>query len=62
MRCQRVSSVIIKNELTHDKTYDNREQARADIFRYIEIFYNPQGLDQTLNYLSPTEYEMMEAA
>lgn len=52
----------LKNELTHDKTYQNRDQARADIFRYIEIFYNRQRLHQTLNYVSPTEYEMMEAA
>lgn len=52
----------LKNELTHDKTYNNRDQARADTFRYIEVFYNRQRLHQTLNYVSPTEYEMMEAA
>lgn len=52
----------LKNELTHHKTYDNREQARADIFRYIDIFYNRQRLHQTLNYVSPTDYEMLEAA
>ena len=52
----------LKNELTHHKTYDNREQARAVIFRYIEIFYNRQRLHQTLNYVSPTDYEMLEAA
>jgi len=52
----------LKNELTHDKIYNDRDQARADIFRYIEIFYNRQRLHQTLNYVTPTEYEMMKAA
>lgn len=52
----------LKNELTHDKIYQCRDQARTDIFRYIEIFYNRQRLHQTLNYVSPTEYEMMKVA
>ena len=52
----------LKNELTHWKTYQNRDQAKADIFRYIEIFYNRKRLHQTLDYVSPAEYEMMEAA
>jgi putative transposase len=52
----------LKNELTHWKNYQNRDQARADIFRYIEIFYNRQRLHQTLDYVSPTDYEMMKAA
>jgi putative transposase len=52
----------LKNELTHWKNYQNCDQARADIFRYIEIFYNRQRLHQTLDYVSPTDYEMMKAA
>lgn len=52
----------LKNELTHDKTYQDQNQARADIFEYIEMFYNRQRLHQTLNYVSPTQYEMMEVA
>lgn len=52
----------LKNELTHWKNYDNRDQARVDIFRYIEIFYNRQRLHQTLNYVPPAEYEMMRVA
>ena len=47
----------LKNELTHWKIYQNRAHARADIFEYIEIFYNRQRLHQTLNYVSPTEFE-----
>ncbi len=52
----------LKNELTHDKTYQNRDQARADIFEYIEMFYNRQRLHQTLDYVSPTEFEMVGVA
>ena len=52
----------LKNELTYWEVYQNRDQARADIFRYIEIFYNRQRLHQTLNYVSPAEIEMMKVA
>jgi putative transposase len=31
--------------------------AKAAIFEYIEIFYNRQRLHQTLDYLSPAEFE-----
>ncbi|MFH1266759.1 MAG: IS3 family transposase [Planctomycetota bacterium] len=27
------------------------------MFKYIETFYNPVRLHQTLNYLSPNQYE-----
>jgi transposase InsO family protein len=52
----------LKNELTHWDIYQNRDHARADIFEYIEMFYNRQRLHQTLNYVSPAEYEIIEAA
>ncbi len=50
------------SELTHWKTYQDRDHARADIFEYIEVFYNRQRLHQTLGYVSPTEYEMVAVA
>jgi len=31
--------------------------ARADVFDYIERFYNPRRRHSTLAYLSPMEYE-----
>ena len=52
----------LKNELTYWKEYQSRDQARADIFKYIEVFYNRQRLHQTLDYVSPTDYEMMNVA
>ena len=45
----------LKNELVHFHNFNTREEARAAIFEYIEIFYNRQHLHQTLDYLSPVE-------
>jgi putative transposase len=47
----------IKNELIFDKSFVTREDARQEIFEYIEIFYNRQRLHQTLNYLTPEQAE-----
>jgi putative transposase len=47
----------LKNELVHFRTFNTREEAKAAIFDYIEIFYNRQRLHQTLGYLSPVEFE-----
>ncbi len=49
----------LKNELVHHCDFMTREHARAAIFDYIECFYNPQRLHQTLDYVSPTQFERM---
>ena len=33
----------LKRELVQDADYDNPEQARMDIFKYIETYYIPNG-------------------
>jgi putative transposase len=48
----------LKTERTARKTYRTRDQARADVFDYIERFYNPKRRHSTLGYLSPMEFEM----
>jgi putative transposase len=35
----------------------SREQAKAEIFDYIETFYNRQRAHATLRYLSPLNFE-----
>lgn len=35
-----------------------REQARADVFDYIERFYNPTRRHSTLGHVSPIEFEL----
>jgi len=47
----------LKTELTHHKKYQTREEARRDIFEYIEVFYNRQRLHSSLGYKSPMEFE-----
>lgn len=47
----------LKTERTSRKTYRTRDDARADVFDYIERFYNPKRRHSTLGYLSPVDYE-----
>lgn len=47
----------LKNELVHHRRFKNHEQARREIFDYIEIFYNRQRVHATLNYVTPEAYE-----
>jgi putative transposase len=50
----------LKNELVHHRDYHTREQARMEIFEYIEIFYNRRRLHQSLNYQTPMGYDSMK--
>lgn len=47
----------LKNELVHHQRFATREEARARIFDYIEVFYNRQRAHATLRFLSPIEFE-----
>lgn len=47
----------LKNELTHERSFHDRTEARQAIFDYIEGFYNRTRLHQTLGYRSPEEFE-----
>jgi len=48
----------LKIERTARKTYRTRDEAKADVFDYIERFYNPKRRHSTLGYLSPMEFKM----
>ena len=48
----------LKTERTARRTYRTRDEARADVFDYLERFYNPRRRHSTLGYLSPAEFEM----
>jgi putative transposase len=48
----------LKTERTTRRTYQTRDEARADVFDYVERFYNPRRRHSTLGYLSPAEFEM----
>lgn len=47
----------LKRERVHHVIYRTRDEARADLFSYIEGFYNRRRLHSALGYLSPEEYE-----
>ena len=47
----------LKNELVHHERYETREQARASIFEYVEVFYNRHRLHSSLGYQSPEQFE-----
>lgn len=47
----------MKTERTARKVYRTRNDAKADVFDYIERFYNPRRRHSTLGYLSPNDFE-----
>jgi putative transposase len=51
----------LKNELIHHRDYHTREQARTEIFEYIELFYNRRRIHQSLDYEPPLVYEQRVA-
>ena len=47
----------LKTELVNHEHYGTREEARASVFEYIEVFYNRKRLHSSLGYLSPEQFE-----
>ena len=52
----------LKTERIARKVSRTRDQARADVFDYVECFYNPSRRHSTIGYVSPMEFERMAAA
>ncbi|NOR64150.1 MAG: IS3 family transposase, partial [Rhodobacteraceae bacterium] len=42
------------------KTYKTRENARREVFDYIEMFYNPKRKHARNRMLSPVEFERQQ--
>lgn len=49
----------LKKELVYQKKFTTREEAKNEIFEYIEIYYNRKRQHSSLNYLSPLVFENM---
>ncbi len=47
----------LKTEMAHHEHFATREEARAAVFEYIEVFYNRQRLHASLDYQSPEQFE-----
>ena len=49
----------LKNEWIQKKNYETLEDAKKDIFNYIEVFYNRKRRHASLGNVSPVVYEEM---
>lgn len=47
----------LKSEWVYGKDYQTQEEAKQDLFKYIEMFYNRQRRHASLGYISPAEFE-----
>jgi putative transposase len=47
----------LKTELVMHCDYKTRDQARASLFDYLEVFYNCQRRHSTINYETPLAFE-----
>jgi len=48
---------MLKTELVYFESYHTREEAKNNIFEYIEIYYNKTRLHSTFKYCSPIKFE-----
>lgn len=51
----------LKRDLVEERSYGTRGEARQDIFKYIELYYNRVRMHSTLDYMPPVEYERQYA-
>jgi transposase InsO family protein len=51
----------LKRELIHQRPSRTREEARQEIFEYLEVFYTRQRRHSTLGYQTPAELEARAA-
>lgn len=52
----------LKTERISRKHYRTRDDLRADVFDYIERFYNPKRRHSTIGYISPVQFENLQCA
>ena len=51
----------LKNELIYRTSFQTRDQARTEIFEYIEVFYNRTRRHTSIGNLSPVDFELLRA-
>ena len=54
-------SKTLKRELAEERGYGTGGEAKQDIFKYMELYYNRVRMHSTLDYMSPVEYERQYA-
>ncbi len=51
---------LLKRERIRRRTYRTRDEARSDVFDYIEMFYNPKRKHTNNGMLSPADFEKQQ--
>ncbi|WP_094076169.1 IS3 family transposase [Notoacmeibacter marinus] len=51
---------LLKRERIRRRTYPTRDDARGDVFEYIELFYNPKRKHTYNGMLSPVDFEIRQ--
>jgi len=52
----------LKVELVHHEKYKTRDEAKQNIFHYVEVYYNRTRMHSANDYLSPVEFEQQRMA
>jgi len=50
----------LKKEKIKNRIYNKREEAKSDVFEYIEMFYNRKRRHGYLNQTSPMAFEALQ--
>ena len=52
----------LKVELIYLTKYATRAEAMAEIFEYIEVFYNRERLHSSIGFMTPIQFEQLAKA
>ena len=56
--CSESFFATVKKECIYLKNYATIDEIKADVFEYIELFYNRKRMHSYLGYMSPVEYRL----
>lgn len=51
---------LLRRERIRNRTYPTRDDARRDVFDYIDMFYNPKRKHTNNGMLSPVDFEIKQ--
>ena len=60
--CSESFFATAKKECVYLKNYATIDEVKADVFEYIELFYNRKRMHSYLGYMSPVEYRLAHSA
>ena len=60
--CSESFFATVKKECIYLKNYATIDEVKADVFEYIELFYNRKRMHSYLGYMSPVEYRLAHSA